>query len=104
MAGEAAVGASRGPIDQGTSRRVLGGILSLVGDHRGAERELDAAWSLLHDADVGEAARVVAEQARAALRRGDAARAASLVAQARSRLEALGAALDLRELENLGWI
>ena len=86
------------------ARRVLGALLSQAGEHEAAEHELDAAEKLLAGVDVGEAARVVAERARAALRRGDTEAAGRLFVEAAEKLAALDAAVDLSELSNLDWV
>jgi tetratricopeptide (TPR) repeat protein len=91
------------PIDEGITRRLAGAVLSMAGRHDEAAVELAAAARALGDADLGEAARVVAELGRAALRRGDPSGEALLVDAGR-RFAALGAALDAHHLRDLSWL
>ena len=96
--------AAGSPIDAATARRALAALLSMGGDHEGARRKLDEAAATLGDADLGEAARIVAERGRVALRRGDVLEADALLADAEKRLAALGAALDLEKLRDPDWV
>lgn len=57
-----------GRIDEGIARKILGAVLSRAGV---AAREHATAAGLLEGADLAEHAHVLAEQARAAARRGD---------------------------------
>lgn len=91
-------------VDQGIARRTLGAVLSMEGAHLEAVRELDAAQELLRDTDVGELARVRAERWRALARRRQGVGAERVRESARAALTAVGAALDLAQLENLDWI
>ncbi len=91
-----------GRVDEGIARKTIGAVLSMAGQHESAWEALDAAAAILEDADLGEAARVLAEQARAALRRGEPA--GELVDEARRRLRSLGASLDEAHVGDTFWI
>ena len=93
-----------GKVDRGIARRVLGAIRSRAGAHDAATNLLDAAWELLDGADLAEAARVTAERARAAQRRGaPAAEVDAAYTTAAAALERLGARFDLERLRDTSW-
>lgn len=93
--------AEGGKVDRGIARRVLAALRSRAGDHAAAIALLDQAWSLLDGADLAEAARVTAERARAAQRRG--APSEDAYATAAAALDRLGARFDLEHLRDLDW-
>jgi tetratricopeptide (TPR) repeat protein len=102
---EVAVALAAGsPVDAATAKRTLAALMSMGGDHEAARRALDEAAATLGDADLGEAARIVAERGRVALRRGDPAAGEPLLTEAARRLADLGASLDLRKLRDATWI
>jgi tetratricopeptide (TPR) repeat protein len=90
--------------DEASARRCLGTILSLSGEHEAALASLEHARAIFSEVDRGEATRLLGDLGRATLRRGDRAQGEALLAEARAKLEALGAGLDLAKLHDLSWI